>query len=845
MRLPAVAVATALALPLALAVVPVASTASAGSSGPSAKAQGCDPFTKPVYAGNIPSPKHMFGFDFGDQEVTNNQALRYMVAADEASKRVQTGQLATTAMGRPVKYSIVGSPKDVNAAQRAARILRNPQTSKKKAAKVAAHAPAIAFDIANVHGNEPSGADAALRVLRDVADRTDCAGRQVRKNVVTIVVPIQNPDGRWMGYRRNSYGFDMNRDWFARTQAETDGKVQLMRKYPPVLDIDDHEMGSKGFFFPPDADPVYHEIADRSIDWINNLYGASMADEFDSRGLRYFNYHTYDMFYIGYGDTVPTEGFLSAGMTFEKDGYDPVGQRVRQQYIAVWTSISALATHKTKVLKQWAGAYRKAYNEGLHGILEPNKVFEPGNTVQERVPKGKVRNYFILPSKQKAAEVQSLVRRLQRMDVDVRRLTAPLNVKDFHAYGSHGSRATTLPRGTYWITMAQAQKHWIQAMMNEDTYSPFPYFYDVTAWSNPLLFNVAGGRSGKTVHPKSVAVPQLGIPNPPGDGAHSPNVGIWYLDPVSTTSYESEGWMRWLYENKWYLPYQLVQSDRIKLGSLRGLDVLVAPSGYAPKAWSLLGERGRKKLKHWVANGGRLITMGGSTELAAHLGLTTARLKSPTSDVPGSLIHAKVNPGPLSRGVGDNVWSFYEYDNVMHAAKKDVAVSFPSAKGKMWQISGFSRGARELAGTAVVVDERFGQGRVVSFAADPNYRGYTDGTQKILWNAIYGGNPDFAGLRSTAGQPSLDVQRARAARAATQLRSYANKMVITAQASASSDIANVIASYGRPSQQVSLGHGLVQYLVRTGSAEESRFAAALAQDLEAMGPSVVALRVPS
>ena len=183
--------------------------------------------------------------------------------------------------------------------------------------------------------------DAALRVVRDIADRTDCAGRQVRNNVVTVVVPIQNPDGRWLGYRRNSYGFDMNRDWFARTQAETDGKVQLMRKYPPVLDIDAHEMGSKGFFFPPDADPVYHEIADRSIDWINNLYGASMADEFDSRGLRYFNYSTYDMFYIGYGDTVPTEGFLSAGMTFEKDGYDPVGQRVRQQYIAAWTSISA------------------------------------------------------------------------------------------------------------------------------------------------------------------------------------------------------------------------------------------------------------------------------------------------------------------------------------------------------------------------------------------------------------------------------------------------------------------------------------------------------------------------
>jgi hypothetical protein len=842
MRLIAAAVAASLLASLAVAALPESSTASATAS---ARAAGCDPFTKPVYAGNLPDPVDMFGFDFGDQEVRNNQAKRYMVAADEASPRVRTGVLATTAMGRPVMYSIVGSRSDIAAAQRAARILRNPRTSPSRAERVAAHAPAIAFDIANVHGNEPSGADAALRVIRDIADRTDCAGRQVRKNVVTVVVPIQNPDGRWLDYRRNSYGFDMNRDWFARTQTETDGKVQLMRRLPPVLVIDDHEMGSDGFFFPPDADPVYHEIADRSIDWINNLYGAAMADEFDDRGLDYFNYSTYDMFYIGYGDTVPTEGFLSAGMTFEKDGYDPVGRRVRQQYIATWTSISALATHKTQVLRQWAASYRQAYREGVHGTLEPNKVFQPGSTLRQRVPKQKVRNYYILPSRQKAAEVQSLVRRLQRMDVSVRRLTAPLRVRDFHAYGTKGSGPRTLPRGTYWISMAQAQKHWIQAMMGEDTYVPFPYFYDVTAWSNPLLFNVAGGRSGATVHPRSVAVPQLPVPRPPGDGARSPNVGIWYLDPISSSSYESEGWMRWLYENKWYLPYQLVQSDRIKYGALRQLDVLVAPSGYAPLAWKLLGERGRLALKRWVDHGGRLVTMGASTQLAAHLGLTTARLRSPRSDIPGSLIHARVHNGPLSRGVGNDVWSFYEYDNVMHAPPADVAVSFPSARSRLWRISGYARGARELAGSAVVVDQAYGRGRVVAFAADPNYRAYTDGTQKILWNAIYGGNPTFAKLGGPARQAAIDRAREMAVRASSDLRSYANKMVITVRAEGSSDVADLIARYHHPVTPVSVGDGLVQYLVRTGPAEESRFANLLAQDLAANVPSVVSVRLPS
>ena len=320
---------------------------------------------------------------------------------------------------------------------------------------------------------------------------------------------------------------------------------------------------------------------------------------------------------------------------------------------------------------------------------------------------------------------------------------------------------------------------------------------------------------------------------------------MWYLDPISSSSYESEGWMRWLYENKWYLPYQLVQSDRIKFGSLRQLDVLVAPSGYAPLAWNLLGERGRKALRHWVARGGRLVTMGASTELAARLGLTTARLRSPRSDIPGSLIHAKVDRGPLSRGVGNDVWSFYEYDNVMNAPQGNVAVSFPSIKSKLWQISGYARGARELAGSAAVVDERYHSGRVVLFAADPNFRAYTDGTQKILWNAIYGGNPTSAQPGGGIQRAALDTARAKAARAFSDLRSYANKMVITVPADASSDVAQLIASYGHSSVSVALGHGLVQYLVRTGPAEASRFANSLARDLATTVPSVVAIRLPT
>ena len=124
---------------------------------------------------------------------------------------------------------MVGHRDRVKEAQQAAAILRDPQTPLPIAARVAETSPAILWVAGNVHGNEESGTDAALRVLYQLADRTDCAARKIRRTSIVVINPIQNPDGRVRDWRRNAYGFDMNRDWFARSQPETDGKLDAIR----------------------------------------------------------------------------------------------------------------------------------------------------------------------------------------------------------------------------------------------------------------------------------------------------------------------------------------------------------------------------------------------------------------------------------------------------------------------------------------------------------------------------------------------------------------------------------------------------------------------------------------
>ena len=520
-------------------------------------------------------------------EVTTDQAYSYMDAVDAASDRVITGALEKKSwQDRELRWAMIGHPdhldrRSLKAIAKAAQALRNPKTPPWLARQIAKRFPAILWIASNVHGGEESGTDASMRVLYELADRTDCAARQILDNSIVVLLPTQNPDGRELNTRQNFYGFDMNRDWFARTQPETDGKLELLRQYPGPLFVDDHEMGAATFFFPPNADPIYHEITDESVDWINNIYGASLASEFNRQGIPFFNRDIYDLFYMGYGDTVPATGFISAGMTYEKNNGEPIAKRAYEQYVAQWVSLSQGAIRKRAILEGWASAWREAYQQGQAGFLEPNEIVNPGNEVATQVPTEPLRHYFITERRDsKQREVKAMIRRLQRMDVDVYRLAKRTWVPDFTPYG-RSTRGQWMARGTWYVPMAQMQKHWVQAMLNEDTYTPFPYFYDVTAWSQPLLFNVRGGYSGERLRLRARGVDELADPGAPAAPADAPKIAVFQLSETSTSAIESTGWLRYLLEQVWDLPYDKLDAGQIAGGGLSGYDAVLIPNGPA------------------------------------------------------------------------------------------------------------------------------------------------------------------------------------------------------------------------------------------------------------------------
>ena len=847
MRGPIVAV----ALGVVLALVSSASAA--------AQAPACDPFTQPSFRGEVPTAQQVIGIGLGDRDVTTDESDRYLLAVDAASPRVTSGVAATSVQGRPLRYAVVGRQERLTSAglaavRASAAKLMDPRTSARDAARIAASDPAILWIAGNVHGGEESGTDASLRVLYELADRSDCAAQRILDAAVVVILPVQNPDGREADTRRNAYGFDMNRDWFARTQPETDGKVELLRRFPGVLFIDAHEMGSETYFFPPNADPVYHEIADPAVDWINDIYGASMQDEFDERGIPYFNYDTYDLFYAGYGDTVPANGFGAAGMTFEKSNGDPAPQRVFEQYLTQWTSLSAAAINKERILREWHGSWVEAVRQGEAGQLEPNRTYEPGVPVSQPVPARSVRHYFLrADDPDKAREVQGLVRRLQRMDVEVRRLTAPLAVPDFRAYG-RAPAATTLPAGTYWVPMAQRQKHWVQAMLNESTYTPVGYAYDIVGWSNPLLFNVAGGSSGAVLAPKASVAAAQAEPAPPALPAKRPSVAVYSMSPQFSRGIESGGWLHWLLD-RWGVAYRDVSAIDIANGGLSGAEVLLVPDGYAlkdpnvpsdPYGYKDLGPKGRENLKAWVRNGGRYVGWLDGGVLASALGIS-GTVYGDGGDAgistPGSLFRVRVNDGsPLAAGVGPFAWVLDDARYVLSSgAGAGVPLRYPDASSSDFFVSGQADGAAALGGRPAATDERVGLGRVVAFGFDPNFRAFADGTEKLLRNALFGADPATA--RASAARPAA---RRRAIRATRGLTVAKDPVRLVVRARGVRAAKRVLARFGT-SYRVLRARKRVQFVIANpagAQGDEHPYARRLGVALRAAKVPVVLYRVP-
>lgn len=378
------------------------------------------------YDAKIPDLKSVLGYDFGEKITNVNDGIKYLEALSKiAPDRIILKDYGRTWQGRPLVYAIIGSPeqiKNLDTIKANSRALAFPQNlSIGKKSEILENQPAIVWLTNSVHGDEISPADAGLRMAYYLlAAQGNSQIDTIRKNVLTIIVPFQNPDGRerfiasnnaamglepdpfelaaerdqpWPGGRMNHYNFDLNRDWFALTQPETKGQTSAMLDFYPQVVVDAHEMSrDANFFFPPEADPI-NPMHSKEQKALRAVIGENNAKWFDKFGLSYFTREVFDGFYPGYGDSWPTaQGAIA--MTYEqgsargllakgKNGENlTFKDTVRNHFVASLSTLEAAAINRKRLLASFydfrASAIEEGAKSGAKAYLIPNQSDQSG-----------------------------------------------------------------------------------------------------------------------------------------------------------------------------------------------------------------------------------------------------------------------------------------------------------------------------------------------------------------------------------------------------------------------------------------------------------------------------------
>lgn len=336
----------------------------------------------------IPGPTGVLGPWVLQRPASCAEIWAYVDALAAVSPLVQVHDYGTTWAGRRLAYvTVSGRSQDASSDQ------------------------ATVWVGAGIHGDEPSGADAAMMAMYRLAAGTDSETCELRDRLVVHIDPVANPDGRerylagttafaarqpsldyddlasvgpWPTGRGNHYLFDLNRDLILQTQPETRARVAAMRHVDPHLVLELHEMEHHdSFLFASPGEPLNPHLPEHVSVWWERL-AKTHGTCLDGMGVAWYRGEWNEVFYPGYQDIWPAYSG-AVPVIFEQGRTGPTAVRlddgrirtyaeaVRNQVASIFANLRAATEGSAQLRGDALGARRPERSES-GGYVVPISV---------------------------------------------------------------------------------------------------------------------------------------------------------------------------------------------------------------------------------------------------------------------------------------------------------------------------------------------------------------------------------------------------------------------------------------------------------------------------------------
>ncbi|MCH2195110.1 M14 family metallopeptidase [Kordia sp.] len=449
-----------------------------------------------TYNKTIPTPESVLGHEVGKWHVTHDKLVMYMKTLAASSDRITIEDRGKTFEDRPLLLLTVTSPENHQNIER----IRQEHVSLTETSGANAqisNMPIVVYQGFSIHGNEASGSNAALLLAYYLAAAEGTQIDALLKNTVILLDPCFNPDGlqrfaswvnvhkskhlisdpqdrefdeAWPRGRTNHYWFDMNRDWLPVQLPESRARIKTFHNWMPNILTDHHEMGSNStFFFQPGIPSRTHPLTPQMNQDLTKEIATYHAKAFDKIGSLYYTEESFDDFYYGKGSTFPDING-SIGILFEQgsarghiqeseNGLVTFPFAIRNQFTASLSTLEAAKNMRTTILRYQRQFYENARKEASRTTAKA----------------------YIFGDEKDAAKAYHLAEILKRHNIAIHEIQNDVTVN-----------GTKYKKGaSYVVPRNQRQHRLINAIFEKRTKFQDSLFYDISAWTFPLAFNLS------------------------------------------------------------------------------------------------------------------------------------------------------------------------------------------------------------------------------------------------------------------------------------------------------------------------------------------------------------------